>query len=114
MLDPSTPDCVRDCYDLGVRVRPFSNDLYAVQLRKALEAVCKDREVPERATLYQQIEELAKQNKAGEVISKAAHELRDVGNRGAHYSDAKVTDGDIRKLEHLLGLTTAYVYGGND
>jgi hypothetical protein len=118
ILDPSTADLVRSCYEIGTRVRPISKDLYVVQLRKALEAVCKDRGVPEylaagkRANLYQQIEELAKHNKAGEVISKVAHELRDVCNRGAHYSDAEVTDGEIRRLEHLLALVTNHVYGG--
>src|ERR1700681_3035675 len=38
ILDPSTPELVRSCYEIGTRVRPISKDLYVVQLRKALEA----------------------------------------------------------------------------
>lgn len=62
--------------------------------------------------LWQQIEELEKQNKVGQFISKAAHELKDISNTGAHYSETSVTDGDVRKLENLLALITNYVYGG--
>jgi hypothetical protein len=61
--------------------------------------------------LWQQIDELEKQNVVGEFISKAAHELKDISNTGAHYSERTVTDGDIRKLENLLALITNYVYG---
>ena len=50
----------------------------------------------------------------GEFISKAAHELKDISNNGAHYSELGVAEVDIRKLEHLLGLITNYVYGGKD
>ena len=60
----------------------------------------------------QQIDELKNQNLVGEFISKAAHELKVISYTGAHYSDREVTQGDIRKLEHLLALITTYVYGG--
>ena len=119
-LDPSAPESVRRCYEIGVAVRPICADLYALQLRKALEAVCKDKGAPEylpngkRAMLWQQIDELGKQNVVGEFICKAAHELKDISNTGAHYAERKVTEGDIRKLEHLLALITAYVYGSKD
>lgn len=117
ILDPSTPELVRDCYEIGTKVRPISKDLYALQLRKALEAVCKDKGASEhiasgkRAMLWQQIDELKKQNVVGEFISKAALELKDISNTGAHYSQRAVSDADIRKLENLLGLITNYVYG---
>jgi uncharacterized protein DUF4145 len=117
ILDPSTPELVRSCYEIGTRVRPISKDLYALQLRKTLEAVCKDLGAPEqlasgkRAMLWQQIDELEKQNVVGHFISEAAHELKDISNTGAHHSERKVTDGEIRKLENLLALITNYVYG---
>jgi len=119
-LDPSTPERVRKCWEIGIRVRPISNDLYALQLRKTLEVVCKDLGASEhlpsgtRAMLWQQIDELGKQNRVGEFICKAAHELKDISNSGAHYSELGVAEVDIRKLEHLLGLITNYVYGGKD
>lgn len=117
ILDPSTPEAVKLCYETGTRVRPISKDLYALQLRKTLEAVCKDKGASEylasgkRAMLWQQIDELEKQNVVGHFISEAAHKLKEISNTGAHYSERAVTDGDIRKLEHLLGLITNYVYG---
>jgi Domain of unknown function (DUF4145) len=117
ILDPSTPEHVKRCYQTGSRVRPISKDLYALQLRKTLEAVCKDKGAPERlpsgrrAMLWQQIDELEKQNVVGAFISKAAHELKDISNTGAHYSERTVSDSDIRKLESLLALITNYVYG---
>jgi|GEM_PF-4924270 len=117
ILDPATPEHVRNCYEIGTRVRPISKDLYALQLRKTLEAICKDKGASDhlasgkRAMLWQQIDELEKQNVVGEFISKAAHQLKDISNTGAHYSERAVTDSDIRKLENLLGLITNYVYG---
>jgi hypothetical protein len=117
ILDPSTPELVRNCYEICTKVRPISKDLYALQLRKTLEAICKDKGASDhlasgkRAMLWQQIDELEKQNIVGEFISKAAHQLKDISNTGAHYSEREVTDGDIRKLENLLGLITNYVYG---
>jgi hypothetical protein len=117
ILNPSTPQLVKRCYEIGTRVRPISKDLYALQLRKTLEAVFKDKGASERlasgkrAMLWQQIDELEKQNVVGAFISKAAHELKEISNIGAHYTERTVTDGDIRKLEHLLALITDYVYG---
>jgi hypothetical protein len=119
ILDSATPEPVKRCYETGRQVRSISKDLYALQLRKTLEAVCKDKGASERlasgkrAMLWQQIDELEKQNVVGEFISKAAHELKEISNTGAHYSELTVTDGDVRKLEHLLGLITTYVYGSS-
>jgi hypothetical protein len=116
-LDPATPETVRQCHEIGIAVRPISLDLYALQLRKTLEAVCKDVGASEclengrRAMLWQQIEELGRRNLVGEFICKAAQELKDISNTGAHYSEDEVTHADIRKLEHLLALITMYVYG---
>ena len=62
--------------------------------------------------LWQQIDELKNQNVVGEFISKAAHELKEISNMGAHYSEREVTDADVRKLERLLALITTYVYAG--
>jgi hypothetical protein len=120
ILDPSTPESVRKCYQIGISVREISHDLYALQLRKALEAVCNDLGAAERlssgkrAMLWQQIDELGKQNLVGEFICKVAHELKDISNNGAHYSEQGVTEVDISKLEQLLGLITTYVYGSKN
>jgi hypothetical protein len=117
ILDPSTPEMVKRCYEIGTKVRPISKDLYALQLRKTLEAICKDLGAPDqlesgkRAMLWQQIDALKEKNVVGSFISDAAHKLKEISNTGAHYSESTVTDGDIRKLEHLLGLITSYVYG---
>jgi hypothetical protein len=108
---------VKRCYEIGTKVRPISKDLYALQLRKTLEAICKDLGAPDqlesgkRAMLWQQIDALKENNVVGSFISDAAHKLKEISNTGAHYSESTVTDGDIRKLEHLLGLITSYVYG---
>lgn len=117
LLDPATPELVKKCHEIGITIRAFSSDLYALQLRKALEAVCYDLGASEylpngkRAMLWQQIDELGKQNVVGEFICKAADQLKDISNTGAHYSETNVTEVDIRKLEQLLALITTYVYG---
>jgi hypothetical protein len=116
-LDPGTPAAVKNCHEIGIKVRPFSKDLYALQLRKALEAVCKDKGAADhlasgrRTMLWQQIDELKNHNVVGEFISNAAHQLKDISNTGAHYSEHEVTDTDIRKLEHLLAYYNLRIRG---
>ena len=116
ILAPSTPEPVRKCYEIGIMIRHVSNDLYALQLRKALEAVCRSLGASERhasgrrAMLWQQIDELRDKNAVGSRIAEAAHELKDISNVGAHYSELGVAEEDIRKLEKLLGLITEYAY----
>ena len=60
--------------------------------------------------LWQQIDELETQGVVSNFISKAAHELKDISNTGAHYSEKSVSDADIRKLESLLFLIANHVY----
>jgi hypothetical protein len=118
--DRSTPELVRGFYDIAIQVRPISNELYAVQLRKTLEAICENLGAPrhlpsgETVKLWDQINKLGKQNVLGEFISKVAHELRAITNSGAHYSKEEVREGDIRKLELLLALITNYIYGSQN
>ena len=119
IVDPATPASVKQCYEIGIAVRAISRDLYAVQLRKALEAICHDKGASEyldgkRLNLHQQITQLEKLNVVGEHISKAALKLKEICNRGAHYSDPDLTDSDVRKLEALLQLITSFVYGSDN
>jgi hypothetical protein len=117
ILDASVPKSVRECYELGGRVRPLSQDLYALQLRKVLEAICKslgaDEFLPQsgkRAMLWQQIDHLRNNHILSPRISSAAHELKTLGNVGAHYSELPVSTEHIRKLEALIQLIVTYVY----
>jgi hypothetical protein len=116
LLHPSVPEHVRRCYETAIRVKPISNDLYALQLRKTLEALCKDKGA-KGAKLVDQIDELwpqihdpAKQKAVRNLISTAAHELREIGNFGAHDSELATTDAHAHKLRHLLELITECVY----
>jgi Domain of unknown function (DUF4145) len=123
LLAPATPEPIRAVYELGLRVREISNDLYALQLRKALEGVCQElgaaqfRSNGQRISLYDQIRELYDQirelkdkNLLGSYIGDAAQDLRDVSNTGAHFSEERVSADDIRKLEKVFGLITEYAY----
>jgi Domain of unknown function (DUF4145) len=104
-LNPSVPEFIRKCHRVALRVRPFSPDLYAVQLRKTLEAICRDLGADEfisgtfdkRAMLWQQIEQLEREGKISHFISLAKKELKDLSNVGAHYSEAGVSGGRHRQ-----------------
>jgi len=119
-LERSVPQAVRECYDLGTKVRRFSQDLYALQLRKVLEAICNnlgaDGFLPsgKRAMLWQQIHQLGDNNTLSPLISNAAQELKTLSNTGAHYSELPVSAEQIRKLEALINLIVTYVYETKD
>jgi len=113
---PPVPESVRQCREIAIRVKPISNDLYAVQLRKTFEAVCEDKGAPKylpngkRAILWQRIAKPEKQNVVGQFIFTVAHELKTISNGGAHYSEVPVSGADTRKLEHLLALIIDHIY----
>ncbi|HAF14603.1 MAG TPA: hypothetical protein DCK93_14185 [Blastocatellia bacterium] len=106
---------------IAIRVKPISNDLYALQLRKTLEAICKnlgaDEFLPQsgkRAMLWQRLDQLGEKHIISPLISEAARELKTLSNIGAHYSEVPVSADDIRKLEALIQLIVIYVYEKKD
>jgi hypothetical protein len=63
-LHYAVPGIVRECYEEASKVRVISPSAYAVLLRRALEAICDDRQVA-KGNLQKRLGELAKK---GEIL----------------------------------------------
>jgi hypothetical protein len=107
--DPSAsidglPDDVERPYADAIKVlRAGVPDAAAVQLRKTLEAAAAHYDATER-TLVKSIEKLIKDGHVTVAFGDALHHVRQVGNVGAHYTDARVDEDTARRA---LRFTTA-------
>ncbi|MEU8592816.1 DUF4145 domain-containing protein [Streptomyces globisporus] len=98
--------------------RCFSAKAYtatAVMVRRTLEAVCIDQGMVGDASglpkpLFNMLEELRDQGKIDGRLFEWAHELRALGNQGAHYSSTAVTREDAADGLALAEALLDYLY----
>lgn len=60
--------------------------------------------------MYEQINNLAQKGLIPELLKKAAHSVRLLGNEGAHELDAEVSADDAETLLALCDAIIGYVY----
>jgi hypothetical protein len=71
-------------------------DAAAVQLRRTLEGAAAHMGVTEK-TLVQSIEKLIEQGHITKDFGRAVHHIRKIGNLGAHYSDERLEQDEVRR-----------------
>jgi len=108
VLPSSVPANVRKIYDTALDVRAEPNS-FAVQIRRALEAICIDRGEPGK-NLRDDLEELSKAGVFPPIVAEIAHELRDIGNTGAHAKAQDVEDKQTQAIDDFFHLVVNYVY----
>ncbi len=108
LLPSSVPKNVCQIYDRALKVRAEPNS-FAVQIRRALEAICIDRGEPGR-NLHDDLENLSKPGVFPPVVAEIAHALRDVENTGAHVKTHDVEDKQVQALDGFFHLVVNYVY----
>jgi len=74
-LDSSVPYSVAKIYREAERIKQIAPNAYAVQIRRALEAVCKDRGSLKK-TLAQRLKELADKGEIPMALIEATDMLR--------------------------------------
>lgn len=82
---------------------------FAVQIRRALEAICVERGKLGR-NLNQDLTELAKDGVFPPILADIAHELRRIGNAGAHSKDVAVLEEQVPAIDDFFHLQISYVY----
>ncbi|MFJ1582065.1 DUF4145 domain-containing protein [Streptomyces sp. NPDC088197] len=98
--------------------RCFSAKAYtatAVMVRRTLEAVCVDQGMVDDDSrrpkpLFKMLEEMRDQGKIDGRLFEWAHELRSLGNQGAHYSSTSVTREDAADGLALAEALLDYLY----
>jgi hypothetical protein len=109
VLDQSVPESVRALYEEATLVKNRSASSFAVQIRRALEAMCQEQGLTGR-TLQQNLQELAKRNIIPPVLAEMTDVLRMVGNLGAHASAQSVRPSHVRVIDDFFRAVIEYVY----
>lgn len=91
------PNDVEDYYRDAIRVMDVGvPDAAAVQLRRTLEAAAAHYDVTS-GSLVSRIDKLIKQGLITAQFSKALHDIRNIGNVGAHATDERLDEHTVRR-----------------
>jgi uncharacterized protein DUF4145 len=105
----AVPAPVAAIYQEAAVVKRLSANSFAVQIRRALEAVCADRGASGRS-LYEMLTELARRGDLPPVLVEMTDVLRLLGNVGAHASDRTVRPSQVDALDEFFRAVIEYVY----
>jgi hypothetical protein len=106
-LHESIPARIRLIYSEGFRIRIVSPNLYAVQIRKALEVVAEDR-ASKGGTLEHKLRDLATRGELPPVLAAASDVLRVLGNIGAH--DDALRPEQVIMIDEFFRAVVGYLY----
>ena len=108
-LHHSVPSSIRAVYDEASRIRALAPNAFAVQIGRALEALCDDRSA-EGETLDLQLRDLAKKHEIPIIFAELAHTLRLLRNKGAHSGNEGVHQLEAYQLDEFFRVLVEYVY----
>jgi len=108
-LGKFVPESVSDIYDEAIRIKNIAPNAFAVQIRRALEAVCIDRGST-KPNLAKQLKELADKGEIPTTLSEASDILRIVGNIGAHASKKDIHPLQALAIDEFFKAIIEYVY----
>jgi hypothetical protein len=103
------PSLVEKSYTIAIKLRKIEPIASVIFSRKSLEAICDDQKATGR-DLKDRIDNLAQKGAIPELLKKAAHSVRLLGNEGAHELEAEVSADDAGTLLALCDAIIGYVY----
>lgn len=108
-LSLEVPRVVAEVYEEAIRIQYIAPNAFAVQIRRALEAICKDRGAKGRE-LAQKLKNLAERGDIPPTLVEVSEVMRVIGNSGAHLSDDPVKPWQARMLNEFFVTLVEYVY----
>jgi hypothetical protein len=108
-LPLEVPERVRDIYEEAIGIRSKSPSSFVVQIRRALEAVAKERQAPS-GVLHKQIEWMINNNLLPATFGKMIHVTRIFGNLGAHDAEKDVSLEDTEIVDEFFRAIIEYIY----
>jgi len=108
-LHPSVPETVRACYQEAARIKNLAPNAFAVQIRRALEALCNDRQA-KKGSFQQRLQDLASRGEIPPVLAEVTEVLRLLGNIGAHATEQSVKPGHVQAIDDFFRVIVEYVY----
>jgi hypothetical protein len=103
------PSRIRKIYDEARLVRKQSPSSFVVQLRRAFEALVKNRQA-EGYTLNAQIQWMIDHGQLPGVFAEMMHVARMIGNLGAHDAGQDVTERDAEVSDQFFRAIVEYLY----
>jgi Domain of unknown function (DUF4145) len=106
--DSGIPDAVkRSCWEAN-RIKGEAPALYAVGMRRTIEAVCRDKGA--EGDLKPMLNKLGRQGDLPGPLVAMGHQLRKRGNLGAHANELQVSAEDIPVIEEFVEAVLEYIY----
>lgn len=108
-LGASIPARVAEIYTEAARIKQIAPNAFAVQIRRALEAVCEHRNA-KGSTLYERLKDLVARGEMPPVLAKATDILRLLGNIGAHSTSVSVHQLHVYAIDDFFRAVIEYLY----
>ena len=108
-LGKSVPEEISKIYEEATRIKSVAPNAFAVQIRRALEAICIDRGSSKK-NLAAQLKELGEKGEIPKTLSEASDILRVIGNIGAHANKKDVHPLQALALDEFFKAIVEYVY----
>jgi Domain of unknown function (DUF4145) len=108
-LGLAVPRPIATIYEEAIRIKELAPNAFAVQIRRALEALSADKGI-KKGTLQIQLNELAKKGDIPPTLAKASDLLRVIGNVGAHATPHSVHPLLANVIDEFFRAVVEYVY----
>ena len=108
-LHESVPKEVASNFREAKRIQTISPNGFAVLVRRALEALCDDRKVPQ-GSLGKRLAALANKGEIPPILAEISSVLRSLGNSGAHNMNQRVTVPMTWAMDEFFRALVEYVY----
>ena len=108
-LPTDAPPSVANVYREAISIKHRSPNGFAGQIRRALEAVCKDRAASGR-TLQDKLRHLADGSVIPPVLLEMSEALRLIGNVGSHADEVEVLPEFVEPIDSFFRAIVEYVY----
>lgn len=109
LLPKSVPKDIASAYEEAYRIRSTAPNAFAVQIRRALEAVCADRGET-TGNLAGKLNALSEKGEIPPVLAEASDILRLLGNIGAHGLSDAVHPLQAYALDDFFRVIIEYLY----
>ena len=108
-LHKAVPKHIKQIYEEAAMIQEISPDAFAVQIRRALEAICGDRGVEQR-NLQGSLKTLSERGEIPPVLAEFTDVLRLLGNIGAHWTGQNVHPLQTSALDDFFRAVVEYIY----
>lgn len=108
-LHPSVPESVRRIYSEASAIKSRAPNAFANQIRRSLEALCKDRGTNKRV-LAQSLKELSSRGEIPPTLADMTDVLRQLGNIGSHAGDQEIDPDYVDVIDDFFRAIVEYVY----